>query len=292
MDRAGDELLPGSGLSLHQNRDLRRDHLLEKLDDPEHLGAAADEKAVAEVLFQRATEVLVLDLQAALGILEGLVHPRVLQRDGAERPEALEQRDAVGREFVRDRMGIDVEHPEHVPRIQDRERDHRAERQFPDALVMLEQRRADGIRHPDGLPTVCGLLGDAPGDLEFVGRKRGLVLVAGDLEMKLAVLAHEHQESPIGVRDLDHGVDNADQKLIQVERAGDGSRGLEDVRDAIEIGYDTRSGRRSWFLEKFTFPLRQAPAEPFKRVDLGHFGRAGIPRLRRIWTLRHGSTHP
>jgi len=54
---------------------------------------------------------------------------------------------------------------------------------------------------------------------------------------------HEHEESAVRFRDLDHGVDDADQELIEVEGAGDGSRCLEDVRDAIEIGYGARPGR-------------------------------------------------
>ena len=171
------------------------------------------------------------------------MHARVLERDGAERAEALEERDGVRSEFVRDGVGIDVEDAEHASRAQDRERDHGSERELANALPVLEERGAHRVRHPHRLAAVGGLLGDSPGDLEFVGGKGALVLVAGDLEAKLAVLVHEHEESAVRFRDLDHGVDDADQELIEVEGAGDGSRCLEDVRDAIEIGYGARPGR-------------------------------------------------
>jgi len=202
-------------------------------DDAKHLGAAPDEEAVAEVLLERAAKVLVLDLEAALRILERLVHPRVLERDGAERAEALEQRDRVGSEFVGDGMGIDVEHAEHAPRAQDRERHHGAKRQLADALPVLEERGADGVGHPHGLAAMGRFLGDAPGDLEFVRRERALVLVSRDLEVELSVLAHEHEEPAIGVRDLNHGIDDPDEKLVEIERACDRARCLEDVRDAV-----------------------------------------------------------
>src|SRR6185436_12750594 len=134
MDRARDELLPRSGLALDEHGDLSGDHLLEKLDDAEHLLAPSDEDAVPRLFLERAAQVQVLDLETVLRVLQLLVEPRVLERDRDLRGEALEDRDVLGSELVCDGMGVDVEDAEHASGIQDRKGDHGAEREVANAL--------------------------------------------------------------------------------------------------------------------------------------------------------------
>src|SRR6185436_15892176 len=99
----------------------------------------------------------------------------------------------------------------------------------------------DGVGNPDGLAAVRCFLGDAPGNLELVGRQRGFVAATRDLEVELSILAHAHEEAAIGAGDLNDGVDDANQELVPVERAGDLAARLEHVVDALEVGGRARA---------------------------------------------------
>src|SRR6185503_10621047 len=124
VNGARHEFLPRSGLAVDEHRNLGRDHLLHQLDHALHPRALPDQEAVADVLLERATQIQILDLEAVLRILERLVQTRVLDSDGDHRGDALEEGDVLGREFMRDRMRIDVEDAQHAARALDREGDH------------------------------------------------------------------------------------------------------------------------------------------------------------------------
>jgi hypothetical protein len=165
---------------------------------------------------------------------------------------------------------------EHATGGQDGESDHGAERELAYALSILEERGADGVGNPDGLAAVGRFLGDAPGDLELVRRERGLVPATRDLEVELSVLVHAHEEAAVGARDLNDGVDDADQELVPVERACDLSARPEDVIDTLEIGGRARARRRTRLREKLPLPLREPPAQALQRIHLGQFRRTWI----------------
>ncbi len=288
MDRPGDELLPGPGLSLNENRHLGGNDPLQELDHPKHLGASAHQEPVPRLLFQRPAEVEVFDLQPVLRVLQLLVKARVLQGDRHLGREALEDRDVFRREFVRDRVGVDVENAQDPAGVQDRQRDDCAERELADALPILEEGGADRVGHPDRLPAMRRFLGDAPRDLELLGRERRLVAAASDLEMELPVLAHQHEKTAIGAGDLDDGIDDADQKLVEIERSADLTAGLEDVVDALEVRGRARARGRAGLCEELPLPLGEPSAQPLQWIQLRQIRHCRILVTEWIRRLSHG----
>jgi hypothetical protein len=130
--------------------------------------------------------------------------------------------------------------------------------------------------------------GDAPRDLEFLGRKRRFVAVPRDLEPELAVVTHEHEEAAIRRRDSNHRVHDADQEFVQVQRARYGAAGLEEVLKAVEVVRGADAGRRLRLDQELALPLREATAQAFERIVLGEIGGSGrLVLMEGFGVLRH-----
>jgi hypothetical protein len=111
-----------------------------------------------------------------------------------------------------------------------------------------------------------GLFGDAPRDLEFVGGNGRLVLASRDFEVELPIFAAKHEEPAISAGDPDNRIDDTDQELVQIERAGDRAAGVEKVVEAIEVGGDPSARRSPRLGQKIALPLREPATQALKRV--------------------------